>query len=149
MTKISWLFVTIITFLFISCSSDDSGNVIQGPVAEKVLGKWYIKSIVEDGKDLNYTHKCADEKDYIRFDSQRRFSGTYNPDCTFNEETSVDYSINSNNNTIITNFFDPIITNQRTYKIIRLTDKELVLKTAYNDFSGEPEVNYVFSYTRQ
>lgn len=139
----------VMAFLLFACSSDDADkNIVQEPVAENILGKWYVKSVIENGEDLNYTHKCSEEKDYVLFESDDRFSRVYNSDCTYDEQKK-DYTINNYDNTITTNFFDPIITNQRTYKIVKLTEEELVLKTWPNEFSGQPETNTVFTYTRQ
>lgn len=139
----------IMVFLLFSCSSDDADkNRVQEPVAENILGKWYVKSVIENGEDLNYTHKCTEEKDYVLFESGYRFSRVYNSDCTYDEKKR-DYVVNDYYNTITTSFLDPIITNQRTYKIVKLTEDELVLKTWPNEFLGQPETNTVFTYTRQ
>ncbi len=62
--KFTLLSVFAVMFLF-SCSSDDDKGIDTG----KLLGKWYIYSITENGIEDLYENDCDDSRDYLNFKS--------------------------------------------------------------------------------
>lgn len=66
MKKIKFTLLSLLSVLFLfSCSSDDD----KGIDTSKLLGKWYIYSITENGTENLYENDCEDMKDYLNFKS--------------------------------------------------------------------------------
>jgi hypothetical protein len=120
------LLLTIITIVFVGCSSDSSASL---PITEQnLVGKWYRKGAQLGTQPYEaYEHNCPASRDYQEMlDSHDMKHYSHGTDCAVNEITARFWTLDGNKLTVINP--DPIVITDNVYTILKLTEEELILR---------------------
>lgn len=140
----------ILFFFFVSCTDEDDDMVLTNQLEinnSTISGKWYMKGgTINGGAFENYIHDCPTNKDYqdLRQNGEIDFVGFDSSCANTGIETGL-WSL-SGNILNVNNLPGATIPYSHVYEILSLTSEELVLKSTYNDPSGQ--VVEVSHYTR-
>lgn len=132
------VFMLLFLIVVSACSSDDGGTAIN---EENLVGKWYFVGEKINGEPLfEYENVCATSRDYIELNAD----GTgivfeYKADCTANNMNEpAEWYINGVAFTFTD--YDPAASFEGFYKIVKLTQNELVLQERIEYSDGEVEL---------
>lgn len=142
--KKQFLILTLITILFIGCSSDSSCTSL--PINEvNLIGKWYTKGAkLSNEPYVEYDNRCLTSKDYQEIlsshDAKYFRHGT---DCEVIEIINRIWNLNGNQ--LIISNPDPASTDIKVYTVSSITDKELIISFDYATPSGPESDKYYYS----
>lgn len=137
----------LIAVVFIGCSSDSDSNSL--PINEEnLLGKWYFKGLKIDNRAFEpYGNDCPTSKDYHEILSNHTLKYyVHGTDCEVSHIGSATWALDGNNYTTIND--DPIVVAGNFYKILSLTEEQLVLSIDTHPVSPTETVVYKYYYTR-
>ena len=129
------LLLLVLIFASAGCSSDDNDAPdIAQPVAENILGKWYSKGIKLKGEEYQVTpHLCPESKNYTEFTETHMIQRGFNAECESVNDLDSEYVLDKS---YAANDYYDVINSDKRYKIIKLTGKELILRTDVNGLDG-------------
>jgi len=132
--------------IFYSCSNDD--DVVTEDVNATIIGRWIYsqQGFAAGGQEQlsNYAHRTGCNKDYIKFDLDRKFYEIeYLNGCVIDTIGKGTFDRDNNNN--LTLIYDNAPTDRIVY---RIESTATTLKTTTETtFEGQP-VNVVTTYTK-
>ncbi len=139
MKKVCILFLLIVVN---ACSSDDGGIAIN---EENLIGKWYFAGEKINGEPyFDYENLCESSRDYMELTAD----GTgiifeYKADCTPNNMNEpAEWYINGVAFTFTD--YDPAASFEGLFKIVKLTQNELVLQQRIEYSDGEVELTSTY-----
>lgn len=144
-----FLFLSIISIVFSSCSSDNEEQSTQQlPITvQNVKGKWFYKgTIINSGNFIPFQQPCASIKSYKDFLENGNVNiVSYDTNCEITPSMATFWDLNSNYLTIITENENQFISSI-VYQIIYLTDTEMQLKQTV--VNPDNTIVYLYYYSR-
>jgi hypothetical protein len=141
------LFFILISIVFIGCSSDSDSNSL--PITEEnLLGKWYYKGMtIDNGPFQNHNNSCPTSKDYMEvLISHNAESYRHAVNCEIDAAIFHSWTLNGDWLTMINQ--DPIVVAPNIYKVLSITEEQLVLRMDFHPTSPSDTEVYKYYYTR-
>jgi|GEM_PF-4494891 len=109
------------------CSSDDKPEQIKYPVAENIIGRWYMIGYDSGNGYVEYKSACSDKRDYLEFlETMHSTEKSFAADCETGYTINAVWKVTNDINLSLNNDEDSV---GRYYTVSQLTGDRLGLQS--------------------